>query len=106
MVWGVLGLSPAYIVSINVRGHKSMTKRKRSEQNHDNAHLEKELISAFERVTARDHPNPNRVGCPSPAQLKQIAEAKATINAEIADHVGKCWPCVQDLKQLRSGKMK
>jgi len=83
-----------------------MNKRKPAEKKRDKTHLERELISAFERVTARDHPNPNRVGCPSPAQLRQIAGAKATINAEVGDHIGKCWPCVQDLKQLRREKMK
>ena len=89
-----------------MRGHESMKKRKPAGKKRDKAHLERELISAFERVTARTHPNLNRVGCPSPAKLRQIAEARATINAEVGDHIGKCWPCVQDLKQLRREKRK
>jgi hypothetical protein len=83
-----------------------MNKRKPAGKKSDKAHLERELISAFERVTARDHPNPNRVGCPSPAQLRQIARVRAGINAEVADHIGKCWPCVQYLEQLRREKRK
>jgi hypothetical protein len=83
-----------------------MKKRKPAGKKPDKAHLERELISAFERVTARDHPNPNRVGCPSSAQLRQIAEAGATINADVGDHIGKCWPCVQYLKQLQREKIK
>ena len=63
--------------------------------------LEKELIAAFERVIARDYPNPNRAGCPSAAQLRQIAEAGIKAKRELLDHVGRCWPCVQDLKRLR-----
>jgi hypothetical protein len=88
-----------------VRGHESMTKRKPAGKKRDKAHLERELISAFERVTARDHANPNRLGCPSPAQLRHIAEARATINAEVGDHIAKCWPCIQDLRQLRRDKI-
>ena len=106
MAWGVLALLPVYIIRTGVRGHESMKKRKLAGNKRDKAHLERELISAFERVTARDHPNPNRVGCPSLARLRQIAEARGTINAEVGDHIGKCWPCVQDLKQLRREKIK
>jgi hypothetical protein len=83
-----------------------MEKRKAAGNKHDEVDLERELISAFERVTARDYPNPNRVGCPSPDQLRQIAEAGAKINVDIGDHIGRCWPCVQDLKQLRREKRK
>lgn len=78
-----------------------MKKRKPAGKKHGKVDLERELISAFERVIARNYPNPNRVGCPSPAQLKQIAQAKATINAEVGNHIAQCWPCVQDLKKLR-----
>lgn len=106
MVWGVLPLLPVYIIGTCVRGHESMNKQKPAEKKRDKAHLERELISAFERVTARNHPNPSRVGCPSPAQLRKIAEAGATINAEVGDHIGKCSPCVQDLKKLRREKRK
>ena len=89
-----------------MRGHESMKKRKPAGKKRDKTHLERELISAFKRVTARNHPNPSRVGCPSPAQLRQMAEARGKINAEVGDHIGKCWPCVQDLKQLRRTKIK
>jgi hypothetical protein len=106
MAWGVLVLLPVYIIGTGVRGHESMNKRKPAGKRRDKAHLERELISAFERATARDHPNPNRVGCPSPARLRQIAEAGATINAEVGDHIAQCWPCVQDLKQLGREKNK
>jgi hypothetical protein len=83
-----------------------MKKRKLAGNKRDKTHLESELISAFERVAARDQPNPNRVGCPPPARLRQIAEASGTISAEVGDHIGKCWPCVQDLKKLRREKIK
>jgi hypothetical protein len=77
-----------------------MKKRKAGGKKRDKAYLEKELISAFERVTAREYPNPNRLGCPASAKLKQIAEPGAKVSADIVDHLGKCWPCVQDLRQL------
>jgi len=100
MAWGVPALLPVYIIGTCVRGNESMNKRKPVGKKRDKAHLERELIAAFERVTARDHPNPNRVGCPSPDQLRQIAETRTKINADIGDHIGRCWPCVQDLRQL------
>jgi hypothetical protein len=77
-----------------------MKKRKAAENQRDQTATEKELISAFERVTARKYPNPNRVGCPAPAKLKQIAAPGAKISADLVDHLGRRWPCVQDLRQL------
>jgi hypothetical protein len=83
-----------------------MKKRKAAGKQRDETATEKELISAFERVTAREYPNPNRVGCPASATLKQIAEPGAKVSADIADHLGKCWPCVQDLRQLNLRRMR
>jgi hypothetical protein len=77
-----------------------MKKRKAAGNQRDETATEKELVSAFERVTARIYPNPNRVGCPASAKLKQIAEPGTKVSSDIVDHLGKCWPCVQDLRQL------
>jgi hypothetical protein len=68
--------------------------------------FEKQLLAAFERVVARDHPNPNRGGCPSAEQLRYIAEARSKASPEILTHVARCWPCVQDLKRLRRAREK
>jgi hypothetical protein len=77
-----------------------MKKRKAPGNERDETAVEKELISAFEWVTASRYPNPNRVGCPPPEKLRQISGPGATVSADFVDHLGKCWPCVQDLRQL------
>jgi hypothetical protein len=78
-----------------------MKKRKAAGNQRDETATEKELISAFERVTARKYPNANRVGCPPLAKLRLIAEPGVKVSADIVDHIGKCWPCVQDLRQMK-----
>jgi hypothetical protein len=73
-----------------------------NERNKDD--FEKQLLAAFESVVARDYPNPNRGGCPSADQLREIAEAGSKANPQILTHVARCWPCVQDLKRLRHSR--
>lgn len=90
--WEDLALLSAYLEVGNLSGKESMTQ------------LERQLMFAFERVTARDHPNPNRIGCPSAEKLRKIAIEGSRMTVGIIDHIGKCWPCLQELKRLRREK--
>lgn len=65
---------------------------------------EQDLITALIRVNQKDNPNPDRQGCPDRATLDHLASApadKVNIEESTLVHLGNCWPCSQDLKELR-----
>jgi hypothetical protein len=65
---------------------------------------EKDLMDAFEKVVHRDFPNPQRVGCPGREVLVQLAHFPAdTQLAHLLEHVRKCAPCFDELKELHKG---
>ena len=67
---------------------------------------EKDLIGAFENVIHRDFPNPERVGCPGHEVLAQLACLPADPQiSHLFEHVRKCAPCFDELKQLRKGRL-
>jgi hypothetical protein len=64
--------------------------------------MEAELIRIFDAVLHSDHPNPERIGCPGPGVLKKLATCPETFAGESTlRHLGRCAPCVDELKQLR-----
>jgi hypothetical protein len=65
---------------------------------------EQELIQAFDRVLHADHPNPERIGCPGTEVLERVATSLEFSSASILEHLGRCAPCVDELKALRSQK--
>ena len=67
---------------------------------------EKDLIDTFEDVVHRDFPNPERIGCPGRELLAQLARRSAdTQFCHLLEHVTKCAPCFDDLKELRKGRI-
>ena len=67
---------------------------------------EKDLINAFENVVHRDFPHPERVGCPGREVLAQLARLPADTHlSRLLEHVRKCAPCFDELKELRKGRM-
>ena len=65
---------------------------------------EKDLIDAFENVVHSDFPNPERVGCPGCEVLAQLVRQPADAQVcHLLEHVTKCAPCFDDLKELRRG---
>lgn len=65
---------------------------------------EQELITALVRVNQKDNPNPDRQGCPNRTTLEYLAAAPADevrIEESTVLHLGNCWPCSQELKELR-----
>lgn len=65
---------------------------------------ERDLLEAFERVVREGHANPKREHCPDPLVIQQMAAAPANeilIDEPTLRHIGRCWPCLNDLKRLR-----
>lgn len=66
---------------------------------------EKELIDAFERRVHEDFPNPERIACPGRDQLRLLAEpSRESQLSHLLDHVRKCAPCFDELKQMRKSQ--
>lgn len=63
---------------------------------------EKALIAAFERTVCADYPNPDRLECPGISVLLQFAAQPETfVRSALLYHLGRCAPCLRELKQLR-----
>jgi hypothetical protein len=64
--------------------------------------LEKELLDAFDRVVHEDFPNPQHIDCPGRKILLELAQQPAdTQLSHVVDHVRRCAPCFDELKELR-----
>jgi hypothetical protein len=64
--------------------------------------LEKELLDAFDRVVHEDFPNPQRIDCPERQVLLKFAQQLADDQLfHLLDHVRRCAPCFDELKDLR-----
>lgn len=67
--------------------------------------LEKELLSAFDRVVHQDHPNPERINCPRASALEKLAIGPVVLQSEsILAHIRECAPCFDELRELRQGR--
>ncbi|MGB7151867.1 MAG: hypothetical protein WBD45_22105, partial [Terriglobales bacterium] len=64
--------------------------------------LEKELLDAFDRVVHEDFPNPQHIECPGRQILLKLAQQPADAQlSHLLDHVRRCAPCFDELKDLR-----
>jgi len=64
----------------------------------------KELLEASETVLQKDHPNPNRIGCPGQAVLQQFADFSGEhvpVEATVIRHIAECYPCFRELREMR-----
>jgi hypothetical protein len=61
------------------------------------------LFTKAEEYVLKNHPNPDRIGCPGPATLRAFVEAPR--NVELAElnglHIMRCAECTRDLIELR-----
>ena len=64
---------------------------------------DQDLSDALDRVNQQDNPNAERRGCPGTPALLAIAEGQPLDDLLLA-HLGSCWPCAKELKQLRGLK--
>jgi hypothetical protein len=66
-------------------------------------HLEKELLDAFNKVVHEDFPNPQRIDCPGRNVLFKLAQQPADAQlSHLLNHVRRCTPYFDELKNLRS----
>jgi len=64
--------------------------------------LEKDLLDSFNRVVHEDFPNPQRIDCPGRDVLLKLAQQPAGAQfSHLLDHVRRCAPCFDELKDLR-----
>lgn len=61
------------------------------------------LFAKAEEYVLKNHPNPDRVGCPGPATLRAFVEAPGKVElSELNDlHIMQCAECTRDLIELR-----
>lgn len=62
------------------------------------------LLEASEAVLEKDHPNPNRIGCPGRAVLGELAnfsEERVPVEADVIRHITECYPCFLELRGMR-----
>jgi hypothetical protein len=68
---------------------------------------EQDLVEALARANRTQNPNPRRRGCPPRAALEQLARFRAgevVVEKATLLHLADCWPCAQELKELRTKK--
>ncbi len=64
--------------------------------------LAKELLDAFDRAVHEDFPNPQRIDCPGREVLLKLAQQPADAQlSHLLDHIRRCAPCFDELKDLR-----
>jgi len=67
--------------------------------------FEKSLYPGFENNLERDHPNPDRIGCPDHSFLERAGTAPYDLSDEekamFVEHFENCWPCFKEIKRLR-----
>lgn len=65
---------------------------------------ERRFLKRLEQAALREHPNPERIGCPGPEFLKQLAEnhRSVPIDDPRIDHIGDCSPCFLEFSQMRA----
>jgi len=66
---------------------------------------EKLILKLAAEVSRKDHPNPERAGCPSPETLKALAQRQIPLyeTEVIVDHIGTCSPCFTQYWDYRRG---
>ena len=65
---------------------------------------QEEVFRLLERTASEDHPNPERLGCPSQEALMWFArDAKAfAMNDPIFEHLAKCSECFRFVREHRA----
>jgi hypothetical protein len=63
---------------------------------------EAELLEEFDRWIHREHPNPERRGCPGRQKLLALARAKTKFEDQYTlDHIGVCAACLDELREIK-----
>lgn len=67
---------------------------------------EKRFLKRLEQAALHEHPNPERIGCPGPEFLKQLAESHRSVPIDDPriDHIGECSPCFLEFSELRAAR--
>ena len=60
-----------------------------------------ELLRAFEETVLHDYPNPDRIGCPGSAVLKDLALKRLPLRHPARQHIARCSPCFRELKRYQ-----
>ncbi len=66
--------------------------------------FEKGLYPSFESDLEKEHPNPDRIGCPNHSLLERAATSPGDLSEEeiatFVAHFVRCWPCFSEVKSL------
>ena len=73
-----------------------------SSERHSRA-ADQRLFDILRQGLAKEFPNPDRIGCPGPTLLRDIARRRAPLSETQPwlDHLSSCSPCYQDFTEFR-----
>lgn len=65
---------------------------------------ERQLLDLFEQAALHDYPNPDRVGCPGPEFLRQLANDRKSVSVRDPrlNHITHCSPCFKEFVDFRA----
>jgi hypothetical protein len=66
----------------------------------------RELHRLVQQAALVAYPNPERIGCPGTPVLEEMAGLPAPFQHPAYEHVKKCSPCLQEMLELRTSKIK
>jgi hypothetical protein len=78
----------------------------------EHSEADRRLLEILRLGLTKEFPNPDRIGCPRPTLLRDIARRRVPLEEAKPwlDHLGSCSPCYQDFtefrKQFSSGRRK
>src|SRR5260370_9067292 len=68
---------------------------------HPKNRLDEDRLTSFGRLyLSESFHTRDRIGCPPEGALRRLAESPATADLSITEHLGCCWPCFQEYRQL------
>ena len=69
----------------------------------EHSQADRRLLEILRQGLTKEFPNPDRIGCPRPTLLRDIARRRVPLE-EVKpwlDHLGSCSPCYQDFTEFR-----
>ena len=59
------------------------------------------LRKALQAAILKDYPNPDRVGCPADAMVREVAFREELTKDEVWEHITHCSPCYAEFLKFK-----